>query len=195
SALVRGEDTLGVETAISRLPRPVQERVVAVLELVRGRPDSAERMAERLRTDPAQRDSISDSHLQLAALLDAWSASVRRDASLTGKLAVADSLSRGRTTLDQMISLALTRLHENAGDPTRAVIALRRVQLFLGSPPADGIALRLRLEGKLAARTGEREAAIKAYRAYLWYRSDPEPRFIPQRDSVRAELAALERRS
>ncbi|MGQ0704420.1 MAG: protein kinase domain-containing protein, partial [Gemmatimonadales bacterium] len=41
SALVRGEDTLGVETAISRLPRPVQERVVAVLELVRGRPDSA----------------------------------------------------------------------------------------------------------------------------------------------------------
>jgi hypothetical protein len=39
---------------------------------------------------------------------------------------------------------------------------------------------------------GERDAAVRAYRHHLAIRRDPEPALIPQRDSVRAELAALE---
>jgi hypothetical protein len=43
----------------------------------------------------------------------------------------------------------------------------------------------------LAAKTGDKVGAIRAYRNYLRMRADPEPSRIPQRDSVRAELAAV----
>ena len=51
-----------------------------------------------------------------------------------------------------------------------------------------------REEGRLAALVGDTAAAIRAYRRYLDFRRDAEPSLIPQRDSVRAELARLERR-
>ncbi len=50
---------------------------------------------------------------------------------------------------------------------------------------------KLRELGRLAALAGEREEAIRAYEHYLVIRRDPEPAMIPQRDSVRAELAEL----
>jgi len=52
--------------------------------------------------------------------------------------------------------------------------------------------ISLREEGRWAAMAGDTAAAIKALREYLIYRDHPEPVLIPQRDSVRAELAALE---
>jgi hypothetical protein len=52
----------------------------------------------------------------------------------------------------------------------------------------------LRLEGQLAAQAGDRAGALSAYRRYLVWRANPEPERIPQRGSVRAELAALTRR-
>jgi hypothetical protein len=61
----------------------------------------------------------------------------------------------------------------------------------LGQPEFIGLAESYRLEGKLAAKLGERDAAIAAYRNYLKLRHDPEPSMVPQRDSVRAELAAI----
>ena len=56
---------------------------------------------------------------------------------------------------------------------------------------ADRLTPRLREMGRLAALAGDREAAVRAYRHYLAIRTDPDPALIPQRDSVRAELAAL----
>ena len=50
----------------------------------------------------------------------------------------------------------------------------------------------LREEGRLAAKLGDREAAIRAYRHYLMLRSDPEPEIRPEVERVRAELARLE---
>ena len=47
------------------------------------------------------------------------------------------------------------------------------------------------IEGRLAARVGDRSGAILAYQRYLILRRDPEPSLIPQRDSVVAELSAL----
>jgi hypothetical protein len=52
----------------------------------------------------------------------------------------------------------------------------------------------LREEGRLAALAGDRDGAIKAYRWYLTLVADPEPSLVPRRDSVRAELAKLERK-
>jgi hypothetical protein len=50
---------------------------------------------------------------------------------------------------------------------------------------------RQRELGRLAALAGERDAAIRAYQQYLAVRWDPEAGMIPQRDSVKAELAEL----
>ena len=49
----------------------------------------------------------------------------------------------------------------------------------------------LREEGRLAALTGDRAGAIRAYRHYLMFRYDPEPSVRPEVDRVRRELAAM----
>jgi serine/threonine protein kinase len=52
------------------------------------------------------------------------------------------------------------------------------------------IAARLQ-EGRLAALTGDRSGAVRAYRPYLALRSDSEPALRPAIEAVRAELAKL----
>jgi hypothetical protein len=47
----------------------------------------------------------------------------------------------------------------------------------------------------LAALTGDRAGAIRAYRHYLDLRGEAEPALQPQGRQVRAELEALERES
>ena len=54
------------------------------------------------------------------------------------------------------------------------------------------LAAQLREEGRLAALTGDREGAIRAYRHYLALRNDPEPAVAAQVAAVRAELRRLE---
>ncbi len=49
----------------------------------------------------------------------------------------------------------------------------------------------LRLEGQLAAASGDTAGAIRAYRDYLALRARPEAALVPQRDSVRSELGVL----
>lgn len=46
-------------------------------------------------------------------------------------------------------------------------------------------------EGRLAALTGDRAGATRAYQHYLALRSDPEPVLRPEVEQVRAELARL----
>lgn len=93
------------------------------------------------------------------------------------------------------VALALARQGEYAA----ASRAVRR--RWWGISPRRVIALRQ--EGRWAALAGDTGAAITAYRNYLIWRSNPEPMppplprdaLIAQRDSVRAELAALEKSS
>ena len=85
--------------------------------------------------------------------------------------------------------------HEAAGDLPAALAALRRRELnyypgYLWTLPAF-----LRQEGRLAARTGDTLGARQAYDHYLVLRTDPDPVFRPERDSVVAERAALGDRS
>ena len=53
----------------------------------------------------------------------------------------------------------------------------------------------LREEGRLAALTGDRQGAIRAYRHYLALRGDAEPGLQPEVRRVREELEAVERES
>jgi tetratricopeptide (TPR) repeat protein len=148
----------------------------------------------RLRTDPAQRDTVADTHLRMAALLEAWSAAERQAPDARARALVVDSMWIGWREGSQPTPLALARLLEKVGEPERALAAIRRRELPLGNPPFPGIVPAMLVEARLAARVGDRDGAVRAYRAYLLWRQDPEARLIPQRDSARAELAALTRR-
>ena len=53
------------------------------------------------------------------------------------------------------------------------------------------LAVFLGQEGHLAALTGDREGAVRAYQHYLVLRSDPEPSVKPEVERVRSELARL----
>ncbi len=103
----------------------------------------------------------------------------------------ADSLWVGREGNASWASIQLARLYQAQGRTDRALRAVRRRWLPLGSPEPVGLAESYRLEGQLAAKLGDRQAAIAAYRNYLRLRFDPDSSRIPQRDSVRAEYAAI----
>ncbi len=86
-------------------------------------------------------------------------------------------------------NLVVARLRETQGDLKGALEAVRRRIYFLGPPLY--LSSYLREEGRLAALTGDRQGAIRAYEHYLALRSEPEPSLKPEADRVRAELAKL----
>ena len=70
-----------------------------------------------------------------------------------------------------------------------AAAAARRRFVDRGEVPR--LVLSLRDEGRWSALSGDTAHAIEAYRHYLLWRDSPEPSLVPQRDSVRRELAQL----
>ena len=90
-------------------------------------------------------------------------------------------------------NLVVSGLHESAGDLPRALAAVRRREYFLGRPLF--LSTFLREEGRLAAATGDREGAIRAYRHYLALRADPEPPLRGEAERIREALERLERES
>jgi serine/threonine-protein kinase len=86
-------------------------------------------------------------------------------------------------------NLVLARLHEARGDLPAALAALRR--RYVGVATFPHYVTFLREEGRLAALTGDRAGAVRAYRHYLTLRSEAEPALQPQVRQVRAELERL----
>ena len=78
------------------------------------------------------------------------------------------------------------------GEYAAAAAAVRRRFVDASNLPRR-LVLSLRQEGRWAAQAGDIAGAIEAYEHYLLWRGDPEPALVPQRDSVRAELAAISR--
>jgi tetratricopeptide (TPR) repeat protein len=128
-----------------------------------------------------------------ASLLEAWAADV------AGRPDAEDLLHRLDRHLDegleaggtwQLANIVVARLMEQRGDLHGAYRAIRR-QIFLPGTELFATTV-LREQGRLAARLGDRDAAIRAYRTYLLFHSDPEPG--PAADAaaaVRRELAGL----
>ncbi|MDP3775694.1 MAG: hypothetical protein Q8Q85_15655, partial [Gemmatimonadales bacterium] len=109
------------------------------------------------------------------------------------RIAAADSAFRNTLILEfvpRYEALLLARVWESRGDLRRALAAIR-LRMY-GPGLSEGCCWRE--EGRLAALAGDTAGAIRAYRTYLVMRQDAEPLLIPQRDSVRAEVARLERR-
>lgn len=89
--------------------------------------------------------------------------------------------------------LLLSAAWERLGDRRRALAALQ-LRVWLSDPTPSPLAPLLRQEGRLATLVGDTTRAIRAYRRYLSLRRDADPVLIPERDSVAAALARLERR-
>jgi len=125
-----------------------------------------------------------------AAILDVLSAS---SSDRRARLERADSVVQhstdpafGSSGIGEVI---VAQQWEAVGDPGRALALLRsRIIDF----PNWSAAASYRAEARLAALTGDTTGAIRVYRQYLSLRQYAEASFIPQRDSVAAELARLE---
>ncbi|HET8624124.1 MAG TPA: serine/threonine-protein kinase [Gemmatimonadales bacterium] len=164
--------------------------------LEHGRVDLARRIARQFRTAPLPRSAlVLDAQLALEQSRGAAdSALARLDSMLLGRASPrAHRTELGFSPLLVVGNLVAARLHSARGAPDAALQALRRrIYDFLWIP---AYVTYYREEGRLAALTGDRAGAVRAYQRYLRIRADPEPRLRPQRDSVLGELQALERES
>jgi DNA-binding SARP family transcriptional activator len=88
-------------------------------------------------------------------------------------------------------NLELAHAFAELGDYAAAASASRR--RFIDLLPAQHLVVSLRHEGRWAALAGDTAAAVAAYRHYLLWRDAPEAALIPERDSIRSELKAMER--
>ncbi|MEO8031681.1 MAG: protein kinase [Gemmatimonadota bacterium] len=136
-------------------------------------------------------DSLQGFWYRWQPVTEAMLAVQRHEPDAGRKVDLADSLWRGREGNAEFAAIQLARLYQAQGRSDRALRAIRRRFYGNGEPNPPGLAESLRLEGLFAAQVGDKVGAIRAYRNYLKLRVDPEPSMIPQRDSVRRELAAV----
>src|SRR3989475_361152 len=94
-------------------------------------------------------------------------------------------------SVESELALLTQRLWEGEGEPVRALRAARRRYYGWGPESTRYLSSLLKDEGRLAALTGDREGAIRAYQHYLALSTDPEPSMKPEVDRVRLELARL----
>jgi tetratricopeptide (TPR) repeat protein len=152
------------------------------------------------------RQAIADLRASPIRAESAWAASPTRDYALILEAELAAR--RGSPDADRLLAeldstlltapegpslpgnLVVARLHEQRGELAAALAAVRR-HVFGLNPWPENVTY-LREEGRLAALTGDRVGAARAYRRYLAVRIDPEPALRAQVAQVRADLAALE---
>jgi hypothetical protein len=90
---------------------------------------------------------------------------------------------------EDFANLIVARLHERQGNLPAALAAVRRRAYAYHR--TEYLASHLRQEGRLAALTGDRAGAVRAYQHYLALRSDPEPVLKHEVQEVQAERARL----
>jgi hypothetical protein len=125
-----------------------------------------------------------------AAVVEAAVAVGEKRADARSAVARADSLVTLGWFAMAPLNLVLTRLWEAVGDLPRALGAVRRFE-YDDPVGAAYLATRLRVEGRLAALAGDRQAAVRAYTHYLGLVNQPEFRVQPLVKQVRQELARL----
>ena len=165
--------------------------------LARGDASGAGSLATRLRLarrGPTDHSRLARSATLCADILEAGAATLARHPDARRRVERVDSIMRqgprtiGEGWLPPFENLLLGRLFAEHGDAPRGLAAVRRG----GAWDLDEILTAyLREKGRLAALTGDREAAIAAYSRYLELRAEPEPELMPLVSEVRAELARL----
>ena len=199
-----GGDTTGMGLAARRERRLTEAKerpagypspwfLFEAAQLYRQDLSSVDRTVARLRRDPALRDSVGETHLASAQLLEAWAAVERGSPDARRLVDRADSMLIGRVDFMTVEggNWLVAYLYGRLGSPDRALLAIRR-RLYISTYPwPAGMAETSRMEGRWAVATGDRAGAVQAYRRYLMWRADPAPEKLAQRDSVRVELSRL----
>ena len=195
-AMYGGGDSAAAVTAVTRLgggvgraPAPDDACVAGQWHAWAGETAQARAALRVLRDGPAASQGTA---LACAALVEAISAVQRGLPEALRLVERTDSIVAVGPPLGDArayASLALARLFDRLDDPERALTSVRRRQYLRGWPRY--LATYLREEGRLAAATGDREGAARAYRHYLAMRTSVAPPLRAEVDSVRAELAAL----
>jgi tetratricopeptide (TPR) repeat protein len=185
-----------IGTPLEPRPEPVVARFAAGQRALDfGRMDDVARAAADLRNPRVPADSawLAELPTGFALVLEAELAARRKSPQLPRLLTQLDSAmtNPGFSLLPIIGNLIAARLYHEQGSLPQALAAIRR-RVFDLSPNPLYVTYHLE-EGQLAALSGDREGAIRAYRRYLALRSGAEPRLQPQLAAVRAELEALER--
>jgi serine/threonine-protein kinase len=165
-------------------PTPAQTYALALWRLSRGDREGPRSAVRRLRAPGAP---VGDS--VRAWVLEAQLAHVESSPRADSLLSVLDAGLGRNTAWLSTGTIALARLYEARGDLPPALATTRRVLWNIGGDVYSSTFLRD--EGRIAAKLGLRDDAIRAYTRYLQMRAAPEPELQPQVDSVRAELTAL----
>jgi hypothetical protein len=162
--------------------------------MAHGRFSTVETSIAQLRKTKARPESVRWTMVTqgCALLLDALLAAAEKRPDADAALGRLDSLMRGgppHRMYDQAWNLVVARLKEARGDRVGALAATRRRLYFYAEPLY--LSTYLREEGRLAAITGDRAGAIRAYQHYLALRTNPEPSVRPQVEQVRTDLAQV----
>jgi serine/threonine-protein kinase len=168
---------------------------VAQYAISRNRPEVARRVLADLRRarPPADSGWMANDPEPYALVLEAQMAALSRAPDASARLAALDSALAATGPLSGASlqgALVSARLHEQRGELTAALSALRRRVRDLWNA-AEWVTYH-REEGRIAALMGDKVAAAQSYRRYLAIRSDPEPRLRAQVEQVRADLRALQ---
>jgi serine/threonine-protein kinase len=173
-ARLRQRQFLAAATAAARL-REIRRILVDTLSLTR--------------YGPALAFMVHSTAVACAATLDAAIAAEEERPNARALAQIADTLLIGLPRFPRNVfGLMLAGAYDALGDPSAGLRVLRRREL---DGPAFFLASILREEGRLAARVGDREGAIRAYRHYLAMRTQPDPALQAEVRRVREELAAL----
>lgn len=160
--------------------------------MVGGDAAGASRAAARLRAAPQVPVGVARYTAIWAELLDGHGAALRGLPSARSYADRADSLLRLGADLwpPAVENVILARLYDALGDAPKALAVVRR-----GSPQGSNYlhSWMRREEGRLAARVGDRAAALAAYQRYLRMLSNPDPEVAALADAVRREIALLDR--
>ena len=196
--LGRAADSAGVKAEVALAERADNAFVLAQYRLAMRDVALAARGIAWLRSYVPPRDSawLGEVTGERALLLEAQSAALEGRPDAADVLARLDSAARfghHDVRFTTVSSLVAARLWEARGDQRRAYQALQRRSRGVGANLYESTWQRE--VGRLAAAIGEREVAIRAYRAYLTRRANPEPALASEVAHVRAELARLERSS
>src|SRR5438552_12036632 len=100
---------------------------------------------------------------------------VRLDSTLVAAFLYEAAPRNFAVSVESELALLTQRLWEVEGEPARALRAARRRHYAWGPESTRYLSSLLKDEGRLAALTGDRQGAIRAYEHYLALRSDPEP--------------------
>ena len=180
------------------LERQLQYAVICAVEqwrLWHGEVSTAERAISRLRnaTGGGESDTSVAPTALCTTILEALLAGIEERPDAPDALDRLNSLMRIGPPASQLTDggdLVAARLHEEQRDLAAALEAVRR-RSYNWAWGATYLSTHLREEGRLAALTGDREGAIRAYRHYLALRPDPDPALQSQVDWVRAALQSL----